>query len=67
MKVAALALLAASVVLSIYGVNAMNPPSSSLYRFFTGAPTDRAMWLLLSGIAMLVAGPTVLRPQFRKN
>ena len=34
----------------------MNSASSDLSRFFTGAPTDRAIWMLVGGIVMLVAG-----------
>lgn len=67
MKAAALALLAAGIVLTIYGVNAVNSASSSFSRFFTGAPTDRAIWMLLGGVAMLVAGLALLLPGFRKN
>ncbi|MEO8156404.1 MAG: DUF3185 family protein [Betaproteobacteria bacterium] len=67
MKAAALALIAAGIVLAFYGVNAMNSASSSLSRFFTGAPTDRAIWLLLGGVALLVAGLAILLPGFRKH
>ena len=55
-KAAALALLAGGILLTIFGVTAMNSASSDLSRFFTGAPTDRAVWLLVGGIVMLVAG-----------
>ena len=55
-KVAALALLAGGILLTIFGVSAMNSASSDLSRFFTGAPTDRAVWMLVGGIVMLVAG-----------
>lgn len=55
-KAAALALLAGGILLTIFGVNAMNSASSDLSRFFTGAPTDRAVWMLVGGIVMLVAG-----------
>ena len=55
-KAAALALLAGGILLTIFGVNAMNSASSDLSRFFTGAPTDRAIWMLVGGIVMLVAG-----------
>ena len=55
-KAASLALLAGGILLTIFGVNAMNSASSDLSRFFTGAPTDRAVWLLVGGIVMLVAG-----------
>ena len=60
-------MLDAGIVLTIHGVNAMNSASCSLSRFFTGAPTDRAMWMLLGGIAMLVAGLAVMLPGFRKK
>ena len=55
-KAAALALLAGGILLTIFGVGAMNSASSDLSRFFTGAPTDRAVWMLVGGIVMLVAG-----------
>ena len=55
-KAASLALLAGGILLTIFGVNAMNSASSDLSRFFTGAPTDRAVWMLVGGIVMLVAG-----------
>ena len=67
MMAAALALLAAGIALTIHGVNAINSASSSLSRFFTGAPTDRAISMLLGGIAMHVAGLAMLLPGFRKN
>ena len=43
-------------MLTIFGVSAMNSASSDLSRFLTGAPTDRAVWMLVGGIVMLVAG-----------
>lgn len=66
-KPAALALLAAGVVLLVFGVDAMNSPGSDISRFFTGAPTDRATWMLVGGIAMIVAGLAVLLPAWRKR
>ena len=66
-KAVALALLAGGILLTIYGVNAMNSASSDISRFFTGAPTDRAIWMLLGGIIMLVAGLAGRLPIFRKN
>lgn len=55
-KVVALGLLAGGILLTILGVDAYNSSSSEISRFFTGAPTDRAIWLLVGGIVMLVAG-----------
>ncbi len=67
LKATALALLAAGIVLTIFGVNAMNSASSDFSRIFTGAPTDRAIWMLLGGVAMLVAGVAGLLPIIRKS
>ena len=66
-KAAALALLAGGILLIIFGVNAMNSASSDLSRFFTGAPTDRAIWLLVGGIVMLVAGLAGLVSDLKKK
>ena len=55
-KVVALGLLAGGILLTILGVDANNSSSSEISRFFTGAPTDRAIWLLVGGFVMLVAG-----------
>jgi len=63
-KAAALALLAGGILLTFFGVNAMNSANSDISRFFTGAPTDRAVWMLVGGIVMLVAGLVGL---FKKN
>ena len=66
-KGAALALLAGGILLIIFGVNAMNSASSDLSRFFTGAPTDRAIWMLVGGIVMLVAGLAGLVSDLKKK
>lgn len=55
-KAISLALLAAGILLLSFGITAMNSPSSDISRFFTGAPTDRAIWLLGSGIVATVIG-----------
>lgn len=56
----ALALLAAGILLTIFGVNAMNSVSSDISRFFTGAATDRSIWMLVGGLAMSVVGIVLL-------
>ena len=66
-KAAALALLAGGILLTLFGVNAVNSTSSDISRFFTSAPTDRAIGMLVGGIVMLVAGLAGLLPVFRKN
>ena len=51
-----IALLAVGIMLCIWGVNASDSFSSDVSRFFTGAPTNKAVWLLIGGIVMGVAG-----------
>jgi hypothetical protein len=55
-NIIALALLIGGVVLMILGINATNSFSSDVSRFFTGSPTDKAVWMLLGGIAATVIG-----------
>ena len=52
----AAALIIIGVILIIYGVNASNSFDSGLSRFFTGSPTDRAVWLLVGGVAASSVG-----------
>ena len=66
-RAVALALLAGGLLLTILGVQAMNAPSSELTRFFTGAPTDRALWMLVGGVVMLVGGLGALASGIRKS
>ena len=60
----ALALLVGGIILIVIGVNATNSFSSDVSRFFTGSPTDKAVWMLvggavaaLVGLAMMWRGP----------
>jgi hypothetical protein len=55
-KIASLALLIGGVVLIIIGINATNSFSSDVSRFFTGSPTDKAVWMLIGGILAAVVG-----------
>jgi hypothetical protein len=41
----------------------MNSAGSDISRFFTGAPTDKAMWLLIGGIVASVVGLAGLLPR----
>lgn len=51
-----LALLAAGIVLIIFGVNSSHSFTSNVSRTFTGSPTNKAMWLLIGGIVASVVG-----------
>ena len=50
------ALLVVGVVLLVFGLNAYHSASSDVSRFFTGAPTDKALWLLIGGVIASIVG-----------
>ena len=58
-KIASIALLIGGVVLMIIGINATNSFGSDVSRFFTGSPTDKAVWMLIGGIVAAIAGLTM--------
>ncbi len=55
-KIVSLALLVGGVVLIIFGIQATDSFSSDVSRFFTGSPTDKAVWMLIGGIVAGVIG-----------
>ena len=55
-KSISIVLLVAAVVLIAFGLNAYHSASSDVSRFFTGAPTDKALWLLIGGLAAGIIG-----------
>jgi hypothetical protein len=55
-KIVSLALLVGGVVLVVIGISATNSFSSDISRFFTGSPTDKAVWMLIGGIIAAVIG-----------
>lgn len=57
-KPISLALLVGGIVLIIYGISASDSIGSGFSRMFTGAPTDKAVWLLVGGIVAAVVGLT---------
>jgi hypothetical protein len=50
------ALLVVGIVLLIWGVSATESFSSDVSQFFTGSPTDKAVWLLVGGIVATIVG-----------
>jgi Protein of unknown function (DUF3185) len=50
------ALLAGGILLIIFGVNASNSIGSDISRFFTGSPTDKAIWMMVGGVVAAVVG-----------
>ncbi len=50
------ALLIAGIVLVVWGLSSSESFGSDISRFFTGAPTNKAIWLLVGGIIAAVVG-----------
>jgi hypothetical protein len=55
-----LALLVAGVILIASGYNASQSFSSDVSRFFTGAATNKAMWMLVGGAVTAILGATLM-------
>jgi len=66
-KIVSLALLVGGVVLIIFGIQATDSFSSDVSRFFTGSPTDKAVWMLIGGIVAAIAGLTMTLRGARQN
>jgi hypothetical protein len=52
----AIALLVGGIVLAIFGISAADSFGSDVSRFFTGHPTDKAMWMLIGGVVAALVG-----------
>lgn len=57
--------LAVGIVLLVMGIRAFDSFRSQFSEFFTGSPTDRAVWLTIGGIAAILAGSTAAMLPFR--
>ena len=55
-KLVSFVILAGGVVLMIFGIAATDSFSSDISRFFTGSPTDKAIWMLIGGIVAIIIG-----------
>lgn len=55
-KPISLALLVVGIVLLVMGLNASDSFASEVSEFFTDSPTDKAIWLVIGGVAALVVG-----------
>jgi hypothetical protein len=49
-------LIAVGVVLLVLGFQAADSFASDVHKFFTGDPTDRAVWLMIGGVAAAAVG-----------
>jgi hypothetical protein len=55
-SVVGIALLVVGVVLIVFGMQASVSLGSRLSELFTGAPSDRTIWLLLAGVVAAILG-----------
>lgn len=51
-----LALLIGGVILLVLGIKATNSFNSDVSRFFTGSPTDKAVWMIIGGCVAAAVG-----------
>jgi hypothetical protein len=55
-KLLFLAILVVGVVLVILGISAADSLASDVSRFFSGSPTNKAVWMLIIGSVLCVVG-----------
>jgi hypothetical protein len=55
-RVVGLALLVIGVILLVYGINAEQSFTSEVSKLFTGAPTDRSIFLMAGGVLAALVG-----------
>lgn len=65
-KALGIALLVVGVALIAYGLNSSDSVTSGVSRAFTGAPTNKTLWLLLGGIAAAIVGAVTMFRTSRK-
>lgn len=47
------------VVLLVMGIRALDSFGSQVSEFFTGSPTDRAVWLTIGGVVLMLTGAVI--------
>ena len=55
-KAISLAILVAGALLLVFGVSASQSLGSDISRFFTGSPTNKAIWMLIGGAVLSIIG-----------
>ena len=64
-RAVSLALLAGGILLIIFGIMASTSFTSDISRFFTGSPTDKAIWMLIGGVVLSIVGVVGLNGRAR--
>lgn len=55
-RLISLILLVGGIILIVYGASAADSVGSAFSRLFTGAPTDKTIWLLIGGLVVASIG-----------
>jgi hypothetical protein len=55
-KAISLALLIGGVALVIFGISTAQSLASAFSHFFTGSPSDQAIWMLVGGTVLFIVG-----------
>lgn len=51
-RLVSIAILIVGILLIVFGLHATHSFASDVSRFFTGSPTNKAIWMLISGILL---------------
>jgi NO-binding membrane sensor protein with MHYT domain len=55
-KAVSIALIVGGIVLLYFGGQSFHSFANDMSRFFTGAPTDKTIWLIAGGVVTTIAG-----------
>lgn len=55
-QILSIASIIGGVLFIVFGISAADSFGSDVSEFFTGAPTDKAIWMLIVGVVLLVIG-----------
>jgi LPXTG-motif cell wall-anchored protein len=66
-RFAGFAVFAVGIVLVVWGANASQSASSDISRFFTGAATNKALYLIVGGAVAVIAGASMAFSRRRKQ
>ncbi len=55
-NIVSIAFLVAGIALLIFGISSADSIGSHISKFFTGHPTDKAVWMLIGGAVCSVIG-----------
>lgn len=61
-----IACLVAGILLIVYGLNASDSFASNVKESITGNPSDRSIWLLVGGAALVVVGGSTMFVRSRR-